>query len=118
MKKIIISILLILTVSFLSWCNNSDELFEKKQDCIKYKDEIKKNVEIRFWKVEKFNYVKEIFYSSKLNTCIYTVNQTNIWWIYDYLENKIILELESPLKCWCEETQQKFDLKIKELKWE
>jgi len=114
MKKIILSFLLILTVSFLSWCSsNKDELFEKKQECMEYKDEMAKQI-IELWKLHWAINIDEIFYSKKDNTCYYTSYWTNWYILFDYLGNKFsdsasITNLDDI---------KRLKEKIKELKWE
>lgn len=130
MKKIILSFLLILTVSFLSWCSsNKDELFEKKQECNKYYDDIIKYGD--WWYINKLS-LKEIFYSNKLKSCLFVVKDDNLYSIYDFLEKKEIFSVTWPIiKCWwtdkffteeyekcSNELETELNNKIKELKWE
>jgi hypothetical protein len=115
MKKLLLLVLLssslILVGCSQKWLSQS-ELFEKKQECSKYA-----NYE------EQWTY--EIFYSEKANSCIYTIQETVKWWIYDALTQSILYESESPLKCSYMESEEKcnkierdFEQKVKELKWE
>jgi len=96
---------------------SQDELFEKKQECVGHRDAIEKISKEKYWDVG-YDFVEEIFYSPKLNSCLYTINETNTWWIYDFFSNKAVLELDSPLKCGCNETEKEFNQKKKELKGE
>jgi hypothetical protein len=60
--------LILLTSLLLSACSiNEDEIFEKNRLCWEYKESLNKEwSSLNLW-------VKEIFYSPKLNTCAYTV---------------------------------------------
>lgn len=55
---------------------NPDDLFQKKQDCQKYTAQITKNVEAQNYTnpqtgFQSYNYLNKVFYSPKLNTCLY-----------------------------------------------
>ncbi|NVP18172.1 hypothetical protein HUU51_05645 [Candidatus Gracilibacteria bacterium] len=130
MKKIILSFLLILTVSFLSGCSSyKDELFEKKQECNKYYDDIIKYGDGGY--INKLS-LKEIFYSNKLKSCLFVVKDDNLYSIYDFLEKKEIFSVTGPIikcggtdkffteeyeKC-SNELETELNNKIKELKGE
>lgn len=67
MKKYIS--LLFITSVLLASCSNIDEgeIFERNRLCWEYKESLNKEwSSLSLW-------IKEIFYSPKLNTCVYTV---------------------------------------------
>lgn len=85
MKKLFIVSIILLSLT-LVWCSQNklsqDELFEKKQECLWYKENleeiIKKNelyAEKEWWRYD--GKIKEIFYSKKENTCIWIISD---WW--------------------------------------
>lgn len=90
MKKFIL-ISLFFSLIILSWCNqqkeiSQDELFEKKQECLNYKENIINNTN---------DTLTQIFYSQRLNSCLYITkniiskNDTK-YYIYDYLEDTLV----------------------------
>ncbi len=135
MKKILIIFILLGSLIFAGcgqqqWLSQ-DELFEKKQECANMKDNMWTETMDRMtaedigeiYKVE----IDEVFYSSKANSCLYTLS------IYKYvdmvIDNKYIdyiplsrfvydhfskKELLSTVKLWDEE----FNLELNLLKWE
>lgn len=118
MKKIILSILLFVTISFLSWCSNNDDWFKKKQECNKYHDNIVKTI----WET---NYVQEIFYSKKRNSCMYIYIKTieNEKVLMDYLSKEEIKwsrshPTQNDESNFYIESNKEFDNIVKELKWE
>lgn len=151
MKKIFI-ILLAFWLVFVTGCsiNNSKisqtEIFEKKQECSKYKQDIQKAVDkslIRDDDDEYFSYqvqLKEIFYSPIKNSCLYSVyyiqsrksNPLDSCWTYiiqDFLADSIVgayLEVEladiekdgKMTNCLREKTDQVYNKALKELKGE
>ena len=107
---------------------DQDDLFEKKQECVSYKDEIEKEIKNE---IEKVNwkplkqlgvliYVKDIFYSPQRNSCLYIYNNQNNWFsnyfLVDYFTKEFII--------WYGETISstgyisKFNKTVQELKWE
>jgi hypothetical protein len=124
MKKIIISILLILTVSFLSWCsidwNNGkdkkiielekqvseikkekeNDLFKKNIECNKLENEIKSFATNFYWEEIQ---IKNIFYSPKRKSCLFSVfvvrsnfdNKIYILDIMDILSKESIYWIDS-----------------------
>lgn len=104
MKKIlIISLLLILS----SCWNNNKEIFENKQKCLSYENEIKELIN------EDKGKFLELFYSPTNNTCIYIYNQENNQFIIDYMTKETIFYCD-----WNIRTLDKCYDKTKELKWE
>lgn len=93
--------------------NKENDIFKKKQECLKYKDEMLKQLN-DIWHINWAEYIDEIFYSNKNDTCFYTSNWTNSYIIYDYFNNKFF--------DWANysnfEDSNRLKLKIKELKWE
>lgn len=89
MKKYI-PILIIISL-FLTSCDD-DIIFQKKQECYSYTDDFNKKSEYT---------AGEIFYSSKMNTCIvkYFSPETHFYFLQDLLTNKIIASTEDPLFC-------------------
>lgn len=70
------------SILLLSWCNSyktqtdttKDELFEKRKECITYKISLEKDIKKRIqeYNTDKKNYneyIEEIFYSKKENSC-------------------------------------------------
>lgn len=54
---------------------SQDKLFEKKQECAKYKNEMQKQLsDFSLNGIENVLEVKEIFYSPIKNSCLFTVN--------------------------------------------
>lgn len=141
MKKIILSILLLLTVSFLSWCSidwnwekdqkisnlekqieksnkeKEKDLFKKRQECLKYNDEMIEQMYHKYWDENIF--IEEIFYSPINNSCIY-VSSTEIQpepWV-DVLQLNDFFTKKTILECLFSKCANSFNLKVKELKWE
>ena len=61
--------------------NNNKDIFHKKQECQKYKNEIEIQLEdedliISKTGVQTFNSLDEIFYSPKLDSCLYVSTDT------------------------------------------
>ncbi len=132
MKKIFVLwviLSLLLTSCSIDW-NDEKDLFTKKQECANNKSKMEEdwNEEVRkIWIVSWDPYrweVSEIFYSKKLNSCLYVfniykeVNMDYQWqeillstFIYDFLTKKEIIS-----SIWKEKSE--VDNKIKELKWE
>lgn len=109
MKKILILCVLLL-LSSCSW-NSDNEIFKMKQECLKYKDNIQKEIKEDWWNLS------ELFYSPIINTCIYSYQQNinlekNIF-IIDYLTKETIFYCD-----WKIRTMNSCNEKIQELKWE
>lgn len=108
---------------------SQDELFQKEQECISYKDTIQKEL----WE----NYLMDVFYSPTRKGCVYVSNIVNNIWgiieIKDYLTNESISTRtwltqehcnsisneKDMLKCSKirDNVQMELDRKIQELKW-
>lgn len=117
MKKILIPLLLLSII--LTWCGNNKATFEQKQQCANYKDKIIKEIE------ENFRFpLYEIFYSPKIQSCVYvTMSVTDFWdvckQVVDYISNKEIENLcYNPKLCPDDIVCKTMEWKIKELKWE
>ena len=100
---------------------SKDELFEKKQECAKYKNDIEKSIEEENSKnLESHKYLNEIFYSPKNNSCLYIYTTDNGQYINHFLVNY----LTNQWIIWYNETVsssdkiKEFDDTVKELKWE
>lgn len=104
MKKL--GLLCILATFILAGCSqqqwlSQDEVFEKKQECSRYKD--KMNIQVSgFSNLGNFFEVDEIFYSPVKNSCLYTakvknweqisieIENSNYAAIIDYFNNVVI----------------------------
>jgi len=147
MKKLLIPI--ILATFLLAGCTSQkakltdDQLFEKKQECNKYKDEIQKVIDNSLIRDddEYFSYqvrLKEIFYSPVKNSCLYSVyhietrksnpsDSCGSYTIQDFLANDTIvwayLEVElapdnKTINCLWDKTDEVYNKALKELKGE
>lgn len=87
MKKFLL--LWVLGLAILAGCAqqglSQSELFEKKQECIKYKEGLQKEIDKEVKRVENFwdwsyesDVITEIFYSNKENTCFALTSETMI----------------------------------------
>lgn len=154
MKKLI-AISAILWLSVLAGCSqqglsqqalSQSELFEKKQECTKYKDIIQKEVDKSLIRDDDEYmsydvYLKDIFYSPVKNSCLYGVyyiyqdksdpaDTCGTYIIQDYLNNNEIvgsyLEIESTPKadnelsyiCLWNKWEEAYNKAVKELKGE
>jgi len=133
MKKFIL--LFFIVIILLSWCWNEklskNELFKKKKECAvlrekMLKDGIEKHEERMNYTGDPYDLkVWEIFYSQKINSCIYILKigkymelDEKEWerlyplndFMYDYFSKEEIISTV--------EGQTWFDEKLKELKWE
>ncbi len=131
MKKILIVSVLLGSI-ILAGCSqkqlSQDELFQKKQECGSYKEaiksEIKSGIEKENWKtLEQLwvsIYVKEVFYSSERNSCLYIYNNQNNWYsnyyLVDHLTKEYIMWYGETISS--SEYISEFNKKVKELKWE
>lgn len=109
MKKILVLCMLLL-LSSCSW-NSDNEIFKKKQECLKYKDNIEKEIKEDLW------VLSELFYSPSKNTCVYIYNQNIAWESHQFIIN--YLTKETIFYCdWKIRTIDTCNEKVKELKWE
>ena len=107
-----------------------DDLFDKKQKCLGYKNEIEKDLKDKEAKDWEWVYtLEQVFYSISKNEC-YFVSVKEEWkvtdrWLYKYWNHSWHSPSEnicyyydqddfSKIDEWCSE----LDKKIKELKWE
>lgn len=132
MKKFLL-ISILLGVIIFSGCGkqwpSQKELFDKKQECVNYKNAIEKDITDSIakdndWKTLKklgvTIYIEDIFYSSRRNSCLYIYNNQNNGYsnhfLVDYLTKEFIMwygeNLSSP------EYIAEFKEKVRELKWE
>lgn len=114
----------ILTGCFQKWLSQS-ELFEKKTECISYENDVLKKT--ADWYRESQSKINDVFYSSKLNTCLYEIAYyRDIDWdwvfsdlvavkIFDGLTNKYILSDYDDAK---QTVNENFDQQLQVLKWE
>lgn len=107
--------------------NSESKEFTMKQKCEGYYDNIIK--EWNGWYINQLS-LKEIFYSSKMNTCLYVVKDDSSISIFDYLSKKEVFQLNGPIvTCWgiteiftdkfkncSSEIENKLSSKISELK--
>jgi len=113
MKKFL-SISLLLSILFLYGCSTSnklsaDQLFEKKQECAKYKESLQGEIDKMGSSYSET--INEIFYSVPKNSCFaltYRVRENHdSYVITDLLTNEITTYSE-----------EMYYKKVKELKWE
>lgn len=140
MKKflpILLATSLLLSACGIGW-NNKEDLFQRKQNCLKYKNEISKTIKDRIntlaqWK-DKYTHEEdflEVFYSPIKNSCLYAVRVTEVqdgltcvdYQIHDYLSSSLVnmyLEMKknNPNECDTTATEVKYYQALKELKWE
>lgn len=109
MKRTILMLALFLVSVFLSWCTNtkqidqlkqqnallkeqinqqSDDFFKKTEQCLAHKNEIEKDLLEKQQKSERKYSLEQIFYSPKTQRC-YFVSITEEWnrigrWLYEY----------------------------------
>lgn len=102
-----LSTLLVLLALVLTGCANEEkEAFERKQECIEYKSDIEQTLEKNSSLELARNRLDEIFYSPKLNTCLYTYKRsfTNFKTlgydlnIVDYLSNMAVWSQNSTVE--------------------
>lgn len=154
MKILYLISLLMLPVIFLSSCsidwnnendtkttnqdkNISDDIFKKKQECAKYKDDmLKESISFhnewmtRTWDAYDLS-IDEIFYSKSYNSCIYelSISKTiDIWewlqkillnkYLYDYLSKKEIITTVHSNNEVSSVIEEAYLKKLRELKWE
>ncbi len=113
MKKIFI-LWTILSLLLSSCSNNEKSAFQKKQECLKYKEKIEKKLQEEVSWVSKLDI---IFYSSEKDSCLYSYiyswkNGNNYAYIIDYLTNEKIkiFDLND------QDNKKDFENKVKELK--
>jgi hypothetical protein len=123
MKKFLL--LWVLGIAILAGCAqqglSQSELFDKKQECEGYKEEVTKNYE------ESKYYVAAMFYSEVKNSCVYRLSTIFLETkpnhiIYDYFTGEPIVSKNDTCR-WedvvnCEEQQRKFNKTLEELRWE
>ena len=129
MKKLLLISILLGSV-ILAGCGqqqwvSQNQLFEKKQECAKYKDEVTKELIHDYvdpWLLK----VNDVFYSPKLNTCLYRVwyykDVIEEWYfndliserLFDYFSNKDVAT-SYDWKWW---DNPDFEKEVQELKWE
>lgn len=129
MKKFLLVSALV-WVLVLTWCDmqkwlSQDELFEKKKECASMKDKIQEEQSV--WVS-----VSEVFYSKKLNSCLYVIRGNGVKFIIDRFgdEFKWLYTADSELHCYsvfkdiedskqkCLKDSEKFEERLKKLKWE
>lgn len=125
MKKVIFISLLLLWLT-LAWCTqkmDQEDLFEKKQECVSYRNELQKQIDKDsdqgkdLWIINT-QIIKEIFYSKKENSCFASIN--SFFWPTDKIieSRKIVDLLTNETTTYYYNEYVKHTLKIKELKWE
>ena len=143
MKKFMIIWLGLFTIIMLTGCNksssNENNVFQKNQECAKYKDKIEEEIikdSYGIWN-DKLDI---IFYSPIRNSCIYTVKGSSYPYFGEYIKDSFTNEklddwgrisLESCDATFKDDTkgldkckqdninsQKEIEQKIKELRWE
>lgn len=116
---------LLLSACSFNW-DNKEELFQKKQECLKYRNEVIKIFEGQ----SSWKFLDEIFYNPELNTCLYSFKTNTEIGVYDYLANKTLFSTSDLSTCLeiyknndenlkiCDKAYNNVLEKIKELKWE
>lgn len=142
MKKLLI-ITLLLCAIVLGWCSlqkwlSQDEIFEKKQECAKYRNELeKRNEQFNYswndqnWPYENSSIIDQIFYSPTQNSCLFTRLadfhyssdkwgiKVDSWFIiedaltHEQIWNSLPVNGDSYITY-----KNKFEEKIQEFKWE
>lgn len=122
MKKSLL--LIFLAAIVLAGCTNGlskSELFEKKQECASYKDEIQKEISKQLW----VNSLIEIFYSPVRNSCMYHYSNVNAEAVVDYFTKEVVIDWlklfdtnDTGVQKILIENQRDFKKWLKELKWE
>lgn len=134
MKNFLLIVILAFAV-VLTWCSektSQEDLFEKKQECISYKDNLQNEINSDIERLEGMWYystqfIKEIFYSLKEDSCFavtYKKSTSDDWNVFS--DNKIINLLTNEEIIYDETISNKrdenrileFNQKLKELKWE
>lgn len=138
MKKILIMLISLIAGITITWCDftnwlSKNDVFEKKQECTKYKDSMLKDwIEInqdwmnRTWDPYKLN-VEEIFYNQNENSCFYVLSVSKFVdmvvgnkytdyillnkYVYNYLSKEEVLSTTNL-------SEEQFNISLKELKWE
>lgn len=159
MFKKIFLISLLLGSIILTGCSeenwlSKDELFEKKKECSMLSDQVMKEIEFQYWKIDNWfteNGLQienpEVFYSKKLNSCIYKseiikkfdskdISANYFLKLVDFFNKKEIIEVSCDFKTsdqtsvsWIPQHSSKdmqefslctepFHNKLDELKWE
>lgn len=85
---------LLLTSCSVDWNDGKttqNDLFEKKQECVKYENIVKEK-----YSNNETYFFDSIFYSEKYNSCLYRVSSKSLknepnHIIYDYLSNKKVI---------------------------
>lgn len=110
----------------LTWCSqqkwlSQNELFEKKQKCASYKDEIQKEISKQLW----VNSLNEIFYSPTRNSCMYRYSNVNAEAVVDYFTKEVVIDAlnlfdtnDTGVQKTLMEGQKTFTKWLKQLKWE
>lgn len=121
LKKIIIFLLPLLFIITLG-CNNTKNdknIFQKKQICINYKNEIENYIQNNY---DDYRKVIDVFYSPIKDSCLYIIKKWREKNVIDYLSNTDILTNHCENEKWniieCIKNEEKFNKKIKKLKWE
>lgn len=134
MKKFL-WISLLLGLIFLGGCATTnklsqDTLFQKKQECAKYKDSIQNEIDKEAERLENLKVyydasIGEIFYSIKENSCFVIINEEIMYLNWNEIVNSVIKDLlTNKIIAQYNNTQENtsnvnyYFEKLKELKWE
>lgn len=121
--------LILLATLILTGCSSQklsqDQLFEKKQECLQYKESLQKEIDTEelesqqeLWIYHSEN-IWEIFYSTKENSCFALTSYTRIFDWNTAICNKIINLLNNTQTIYCNQDEQiSYYDRLQELKGE
>lgn len=101
----------------------AQQIFEKKQECAKYKDSLHNEIKDRESNFEKLNYtesINEIFYSISDNSCYALTTAIRRYWDKIQTDQNIINLLTNELTSYNELSQvqrEMYQKKVDQLKW-
>lgn len=96
MKKLFIIIILLFLISGCGRNTDLDKEFEKKKECAEYREAIQEKLEMDYPNTSTMAFrLEEVFYSPRLNTCLYAYQLSYPNHIYsqniiDYFTNETV----------------------------